>query len=286
MASIECASAQRGVPSVFVEVDHITDAQVRRARQHLDRLLEGEDQISTAVARAFLAVADECPYANPSDLWQHVIYRHLIASGWSDNRWKRVSGFALERAFVELYEPRLRPHGLRMRILPASTANRLLENLNIPNIRSMKVDLFIDGKAGDSWKVFGAAHVKSSIAERIQDDVPASIAFMERGLISIALTMDAKSYPPPHGNGINHGELGGRSFGVEKDRLKRDYVEKYGQFDGMFSFNLRTPPSPEHTSSGKRVYTMSLHDHQPDQLVSFLIEKWNNHSINHTVYPS
>ena len=283
MASIECASAQRGVPSVFVEIDHITDAQVRRARQHLNRLLKGEEQISTAVARAFLAVTEECPYANPSDLWQHVIYRHLIASGWSDNRWKRVSGFALERAFVELYGPRLRPHGLRMRILSSATANGLLLNLGVTDIRAMKVDLFLDGRVGDTWRVFGAAHVKSSIAERIQDDVPASRAFMERGLLSIALTMDAKSYPPPHGSGINYGELGGRSFGVEKDRLKRGYVETAGQFDGMFSFNLRTPQSPEYTISGKRIYTMSLHEGQPDQLVSFLLERWTDHITNLTV---
>lgn len=278
MALIECASSQRGVPSVFVEVENITDAQVQRARQRLDQfLLRGEEQISTAVARAFLAVAEECPYANPSDLWQHVIYRHLISSGWSDNRWKRVSGFALERAFVEIYSIRLQPYGLRMRILPTATANGLLLNLGITDIQSMKVDLFLDGWVGDTWRVFGAAHVKSSIAERIQDDVPASRAFMERGLLSIALTMDAKSYPPPHGSGVNYGELGGRSLGVEKERLKRNYIEVGGQFDGMFSFNLRTPPSPLNTPSGKRIYTMSLHERQPDQLVSFLCERWASH---------
>ena len=285
MALIECASSQRGVPSVFVEVEHITDAQVERARQRLDHLLllEGGEQISTAVARAFLAVAEECPYANPSDLWQHVIYRHLISSGWSDNRWKRVSGFALERAFVEIYSMRLQPYGLRMRILPKITANMLLLELGVTDIQSMKVDLFLDGKVGDAWRVFGAAHVKSSIAERIQDDVPASRAFMERGLLSIALTMDVKSYPPPHGSGINYGELGGRSLGVEKDRLKRNYIEIGGQFDGMFSFNLRTPPSPLTTPSGKRIYTMSLHENQPDQLVSFLLERWRDHITNLSV---
>jgi hypothetical protein len=283
MAFIECASAQRGIPSVFVEVDHITDAQVHRARRRLDQLVEGEGQISTAVARAFLEVAAECPYANPSDLWQHVIYRHLISSGWSDNRWKRVSGFALERALVELYGPRLQPHGIRMRILPEATANGLLRALGVTDIRAMKVDLFLDGKVGDTWRVFGAAHVKSSIAERIQDDVPASRTFMEKGLLSIALTMDSKSYPPPHGSGINYGELGARSFGIERERLKRNYIEVDGQFDGMFSFNLRTPPSPPNTISGKRIYTMSFHEGQPDQLVSFLLERWTDHITNLTV---
>ncbi len=110
-------------------------------------------------------------------------------------------------------------------------------------------------------------------AERIQDDVPASIAFMQRGLLSVALTMDAKSYPPPHGNCINYGELGGRSLSIEKERQKRAYVEVTGQFDGLFSFNLRTPKSPETTPSGKRIYEMSLYEEQPDQLTRFLVTR-------------
>ena len=100
---------------------------------------------------------------------------------------------------------------------------------------------------------------------------------MQRGLLSIAITMDAKSYPPPHGNCINYGELGGRSAGVEKDRLKRGYIETMGQFDALFSFNSRTPPSPASTKSGKRIYTMSLHDSQPDQLVELLTGHWSAH---------
>lgn len=94
---------------------------------------------SDAVAMAFLAVARECPRANPSDLWHHVIYRHLPA------------------------------------------ANKFLHTLGT--------------------------------------DITAS----------------------------------------------------------KFSFNLRTPPSPTATPSGKRIHTMGLHDHQPDQLVKFLIERWAAH---------
>ena len=182
MATIECRSAQPGVAPQFVNVDGITDAEVLDARAALDRLITTEEQISTAVARAFVSVVTTCPDANPSDLWQHVIYRHLLNSGWSDNKWKRVSGFALERALVAIYEPRLAPHKLRMRILDAAEANAFLMRLGTP-IRATKVDLFLEGRIPDNqgreyWRTFGAAHVKSSIAERIQDDVPASRAFM------------------------------------------------------------------------------------------------------------
>jgi hypothetical protein len=272
MARLECRSAQPGVPSQWVVVEGITDREVVEARRDLDERITQTGQVSTAVASAFVSVTTRCPTANPSDLWQHVIYRHLLAQGWSDNRWKRVSGFALERAFVILYGPRLLPHDIRMRILPELEANRLLDALGISGTRATKVDLFLEGRVGDRWGVFGAAHVKSSIAERIQDDVPASRAFMERDLVSIALTMDAKSLPPPHGDCVNYGELGGRSLGVEKERLKRNYVEVAGQFSALFSFNLRTPPSRGETPSGRQIYTMSLHEEPPDQLVRFLIQ--------------
>lgn len=273
MARIECKSAQPGAASQWIDVDGITDAQVAAARAKLDRLVETEKQVSDAVALAFVAVVEMSPDANPSDLWQHVIYRHVLDRGWSDNRWKRVSGFALERALVPIYQPRLASYGLRMRIFKQREANRFLGTIGV-HIRATKVDLFIEGRRDERWRVFGAAHVKASIAERIQDDVPASTAFMDAGLVSIALTMDSKSYPPPHGDCVNYGELGGRSVGVEKERLKRNYVEVAGQFDGLFSFNLRTPPSPDETPSRKRIYTLSLGDPQPDQLVRFLSDRW------------
>jgi hypothetical protein len=275
LARLECKSVQAGIPSKWVEVDGITDAQVVAARAALDDLIATEEQVSDAVAMAFVALTSTCPTANPSDLWQHVIYRHLLARGWSDNRWKRVSGFALERAFVLIYSPRLEAYRIRMRIVPKEEANHFLKTLGT-DIQATKVDLFLEGsrQPDDAWRVFGCAHCKSSIAERIQDDVPASLVFMRNGLLSVALTMDAKSYPPPHGECINYGELGGRSMGVEKDRIKRDYIEKLGQFDALFSFNLRTPPSGGATTSGKRILRMSLHEKQPDQLVRFISDGW------------
>lgn len=277
MATLECRSSQRGVKSTWVEVDNITHEEVALTWARLDAHLSSSEQVSTAVADAFVELTELAPLANPSDLWQHVIYRRLLEKGWSDNQWKRVSGFALERAFVKIYQPRLLQYGVRMRILSSFEANLLLTRLGITDIRSSKIDLFIEGLHHKNWYVFGAAHAKSSIAERIQDDVPASKEFMSKGLASIALTMDAKSYPPPHGNCVNYGELGGRSFDVEKVRIKRNYVEVDGQFDGLFSFNLRTPPSNSITRSGKKIYTMSLHEGQPDYLVRFLADRWESH---------
>ena len=87
MATIECRSSQPGIPSKWIELADITDEEVGEARGGLDQHLAGDEQISTAVAQAFIDVSTMCPSANPSDLWQHVIYRHLLESGWSDQHY-------------------------------------------------------------------------------------------------------------------------------------------------------------------------------------------------------
>ncbi|HEX4071527.1 MAG TPA: hypothetical protein VHX68_10165, partial [Planctomycetaceae bacterium] len=110
MAKLECKSSQKGVPSKWVTVEGVTDAQVHAFRALLDGHLE-HGQPSTAVATAFVNLVETCPTANPSDLWHHVLYRHLLEDGWNDQKWKRVSGFALERALVKVFSPRLEQHG-------------------------------------------------------------------------------------------------------------------------------------------------------------------------------
>jgi hypothetical protein len=54
----------------------------------------------------------------------------------------------------------------------------------------------------------------------------------------------------------------------------RAYVETIGQFSALFSFNLRTPPSPATTPSGKRIFVLPFSEPQPDQLVRFLKNAW------------
>jgi hypothetical protein len=276
VAKIEVKSAQKGVASVWIEIDGVSDVQVRKITKDLERLLSTTGP-SDAVAETFCRAVRSCPTANPSDLWQHVIYRGLLDLGKTDQQWKRISGFALERALVELYREPLHHVGVRMRILKSDEVVATLKKLGLTDaVKKAKVDLFLEGtRDGELWQVFGVAHVKASIAERIQDDVPASEACMDVGLLSIALTLDSKSFPPPHGKGINYGELGGRDFSSKaRDRPKRDYIEKDGQFDALFSFNLRTPPSTDPTLSGKKIYTLSFSGPQPDVLVRFIRDAW------------
>ena len=65
MATIECKSAQPNIPSVWVEVEGVTDDEVTTIRNVLDRLLESDVQVSTAVAQALVAASRICQRAPP-----------------------------------------------------------------------------------------------------------------------------------------------------------------------------------------------------------------------------
>lgn len=264
-----------GVEPVNIEIENISDAEVNKIRAELKNLISSEKQISDAFSKSFYFAVQLCPLANPSDLWQHVIYRGVLDLGLSDQQWKRISGFALERAFSFIYNPRLQVHGLRLRCLPKSEAHDLFHKLGFRGeIKKDKVDCIIEREIKGEWAMIAGLHVKSSLAERIQDDVPASLALMSKNILSIVITLDSKSFPPPHGDGVNYGELGGRNWDdQDKSRIKRQYIEEDGQFDALFSYNLRTPPSKKITHSGKKIYTLSMGEKQPDLFVSFVLGK-------------
>jgi hypothetical protein len=278
MARIEVTSvhAQRQGESVWVEVEHVSEAELADIRRELAKQVKVERQVADAVANSFVYAVQQCPLANPSDVWQHLIYRGMLLLGYTDQQWKRISGFALERALTTIYAPHLAQFGLRMRALAGREAHELIAKLGLSGrIKRDKIDRIVEVSREPDWHLVAGIHVKSSLAERIQDDVPASLALMSKGILSIMLTMDSKSFPPPHGNGVNYGELGGRNWGAnaERDMIKRQYVEDDGQFDAMISYNLRTPPSEGQTKSGKRIYTLSFAEPQPDVLVRMLKER-------------
>jgi len=271
---IESVHPSKKGSNVWIDIDYVSESNINTIIKNL--VLYLKDQIpSIAVATAFIQAVELCPKANPSDIWQHIIYRSLLSLGYSDQQWKRISGFALEIALTEIYTPRLEPYNMRMRKMKRKETQKLFAHLDISGeVKKDKLDRIVDVylKDGNGYILIAGLHIKASIAERIQDDVPTSRALMERGILSIMLTMDSKSYPPPHGDGINYGELGGRSWEDEKEkvRIKRQYIEDDGQFDALISYNLRTPPSLGKTKSGKRIYTISLSDNQPDILVKIL----------------
>jgi hypothetical protein len=140
-------------------------------------------------------------------------------------------------------------------------------------VGSSKVDTLIEAKGkgrcidSQGWGVVGGLHVKVSLAERVSDDIPASRLMMAEGLISLLVTLDVKSFPPPHGDLVNRGELGT----PEKPSDKRIYVEEHGAFVACFTYNTRSVPSTGKTRSGRRIY-LATFDPASDAFTRFLRE--------------
>ena len=131
------------------------------------------------------------------------------------------------------------------------------------------------------WQIFGSAHVKASLAERVSDDVPASRAMMQKGYYSPLWTLDVKSFPPGSFGAnqrtfINRGELGTPSQPSDKRR----YIEEHGDFDNCYTANSRSVPSLDTPASGKRIYSIRL-SAQPDQFATDVIDRAKRWRLQH-----
>ena len=222
-----------------------------------DQNLKGRD----AIATAFVLATELCPTANPSDLWHHVIYRTYLREKVGTNpeqSWVRTSGEAFELALVDRYNLVLANHGVRLTSLISKQDRQIaLERMGLyGQIGSSKIDVLIEkhgtgsSPGDDNFGVVGGIHAKVSLAERVSDDIPASRIMMNEGYLSVLSTLDVKSFPPPHGDLVNRGELGSPANPSDKRR----YIENHGDFSACFSYNLRTTPSQGETPSGRRIF--------------------------------
>jgi hypothetical protein len=260
---------------VVIDLPGVTQTAFEAVEQLLDESLK-RPQVKNrdAIKDAYLTALKTCPSANASDLWHHVVYRQYCAifnryrPQDPKQSWVRASGEALELAVEELYSATLLEHNVRIEML-ISKPKKLaaLKEMGIAGVvGSDKLDLglFID----DTDKIFGGIHVKASLAERVSDDVPCSRAMMKNGYFSPLWTLDVKSFPPPHGDLVNRGELGTPDAPTEK----RKYVEEHGDFDHLFSGNARTVASRKKTKTGKRVIVIDPAN-QPDLFVREVIAR-------------
>lgn len=265
---------------VTIDLPGVNLAVYRNIRSQLEKALQNPDiKNREAITRAFLYALKKCPKANASDLWHHVVYRlycEVLPKYRPQNpsqSWVRASGEALELVLEEWYAPFLLKRRVRIQALISRDKKReALKQMGLGEVvGDSKLDaaLYVERKK-DDWRIFGGIHVKASLAERVSDDVPASRAMMKKGYFSPLWTLDVKSFPPPHGDLVNRGELGSPDAPSEK----RKYVEQQGEFDGCFSANLRTVSSGRKTKSGKRVFTLRL-TQQPDRFAREIVKRAN-----------
>ena len=262
---------------VEIDLEGVGKHAYQRARTVLDRLLaDSTVKNRDAIAAAFIDVLRRCPEANASDLWHHVIYRlycQILPRHRPQNpqqSWVRASGEALEQFVQEWYTPVLAPHNVEIKaLISRDQKKKVLEEMGLgAEVGDSKLDVSLSLVMGGSGQIFGGVHIKASLAERVSDDVPASRAMMKKGLFSPLWTLDVKSFPPPHGDLVNRGELGTQEGPSEK----RKYIEEHGDFDGGYSGNRRTVPSAGQTTSGKRIYRLNLSE-QPDDFARVVLER-------------
>lgn len=260
-----------------VDLENVSEEQYQRIAEYFAPLVnEPRLKSRDAIGRAFVMATEVCPDANPSDLWHHVLYRIYVREkiGTDPSQsWVRTSGEAFEVALVERYNPVLARHGIRLTALFKGQKGLALTRMGVADrVGSRKVDVMIEkqgsGRSPDTegFGVVGGIHAKVSLAERVSDDIPASRIMMEEGLLSVLSTLDVKSFPPPHGDLVNRGELGT----PYRPSDKRNYIEGHGDFSACFSYNLRTSPSNATTLSGRRIYVSGFSG-QDDPFTEYLV---------------
>lgn len=198
------------------------------------------------------------PDVNPSDIYHHIVYRIYLreyTKTQADRSWVRAGGEAVELFLQRHYNQVLEPIDITLRWLSNSELKlAALHEMGIQDeVGGSKLDIALYGKLNGRQILFGGIHVKASLAERVSDDVPCSEAMIRKGFSSYLLTFDAKSYPPP-GDLVNRGEFG--TPNVPSD--KRAYIESHGSFSACYCYNLRSTPSGEKTSSGKKIFVSTF----------------------------
>jgi len=262
--------------SVIVDLENVSDDQYRLVLEFLSERLADGDKAYDAISATFIKAIRLCPDANPSDLWRYLVYRPYLGLR-SDQSWKRAGGQALEVFFVTFYNPLFERHGIKLMWLSRSGATIAFTEMGIvDHVGRSKLDIALLGRCSDNtWRVFGGVHVKGSLAERISDDVPASIAMQEKGYFTPLLTLDMKAFPPPHGDEVNRGELQfPQRAGEQSD--KRNYFERDGSFSCCYSYNLRTPSTPEGAQVKAKIKTLGFREDVIDIFMSDTIQAWNS----------
>jgi hypothetical protein len=248
----------------YIDLPNTSSRQYAAIENYFRPLVNSTAKGRESIASAFQRAIEICPNENPSDLWHHVLYRIYIQEKIAANpsqSWVRTSGEALELALCEIYNQKILSLGLRLRPLIGTSAKQIIINqMHLGKLMgSSKIDIVLEGLGcGGSnlseYGIIGIVHMKASLAERVSDDVPASRQIMAAGYQSILMTLDVKSFPPPHGDLVNRGEFGTDVTPSDK----RKYIETHGEFSACFSYNTRTMPSPVTTASGRRIYVSGL----------------------------
>jgi hypothetical protein len=214
------------------------EVEIQKLQQLLLLLLEATGMESVkqwALQVTFQYALERFPGVNSKDLWISIkeIYTKNLHQSFPQQEepgqsYRRASGDAFETYLIEYLNniPALEKAGIRALRLKGDAFPNFIRSLDLsPNeIREKDVDIFLQGITKEGVvKIFGAIFPKASYAERIRADEGASRKLMSKGLLSLTVTLDARS------------ELGTE----ETPSVKRRTING-GAFNACYSFNKET----------------------------------------------
>jgi hypothetical protein len=245
----------------------LTDKEFEKIRQLLLLLLEATEMESIkqwALQVTFQYGLARYPNENSTSLWRRIkeIYTADLKQSFPEQdepgqSYRRTSGDAFEGYLIEYLNniPAIEKAGIRaLRLRGDAFANFITSlGLSVNIVREKDVDIFLQGVTPQGQvKIFAALFPKASYAERIRADEGASRRLMEKGLLSLTITLDARN------------ELGTE----EKPSVKRKTINN-GAFHRCYSFNSET-------TAGGRIIVVDPRKKAPSSngLVKEILDSW------------
>jgi len=240
-------------------VSNLRSTEIDAIRQQLNASMMTHAYQKHAIAETFLWAMDEFPYANPSDIWYHGIYRQFIGDNADDESalqaWRAISGDAFEIVVAQYYASRL-PEYVSLYKTTDPTVREQFERLGGTELSAGDIaDIAIVGEFHGKKQVFGGINVLTSFKGRLGEYRDGAEVLQENGLLAPVITLDVYT----NDNSIeNRGEL-------RTDQVRRKparLVEEEQAFSNLYSFNSRTdesdPMTPNHAV--KRISAPSFFD--------------------------
>lgn len=243
----------------IANVSNLRSTEILAIQNYLEDALAQLPRQRDAVNATFEWAMDEFPYANPSDIWYHGLYRQYVGDE-ADNesalqRWRAVSGNAFVDFVMAYYSSRL-PEYVEMMPVTAPAVNEHFERLGGTEYDASEIaDIALVGKFHGKRQVFGGITCLTSFKGRLSEYVEGSQVLLENGLFSPVLTLDVFT----NMDSIeNRGELQNEQVRRKPARL----VEQEEKFSNLYSFNSRTDESDPMTPTNavKRVSAPSFFD--------------------------
>lgn len=158
------------IKEVFLE--GITEIQYLKVEEYVSNLFRGLNVLRPqlknreAIAQALEFAINELPDLNPSDIYQHIIYRIYLREykkSKSEQSWVRAGGEALELFIERRYSSVLNLYGISIKALLSSKVKaEVLKEMGLTGkVGDSKLDLALYGNNEGKKIVFGGIHSKA-----------------------------------------------------------------------------------------------------------------------------